>query len=82
MAARRAYYRLLLHAGARGGDRPRSSTPVEYREELAQLVPGDLAGRSTEAFNAAFYGGHEPPADELAEIRAELDRLGAPHLDE
>ncbi len=82
VAAMRAYYRLLLHAGARGGDRPRSSTPGEYRKELARLVPGDLAGISTEAFNAAFYGGHEPPAGELAEMRAELDRLGAPHLDE
>ena len=78
--AMRSYYRLLLHAGGRGGDRPSSTTPAEYRARLAQLVPGHLADASTEAFNAAFYGGHEPDGDDLAQIRAELDRLGAPDL--
>jgi hypothetical protein len=80
--AMRSYYRLLLHAGGQGGERPSSTTPAEYRARLAQQVPEDLASKSTEAFNAAFYGGHEPASEELAQVRAELDRLGAPDLRE
>lgn len=78
--AMRSYYRLLLHAGARGGGKPSSTTPAEYLGQLDTLVPGDLATKSTEAFNTAFYGGHEPASDDLAQVRAELDRLGAPDL--
>ena len=78
--ALRSYYRLLLHAGKEGGDMPRSSTPAEYEDSLSGLVPGGLASRATAAFNAAFYGGIEPPATDRKEISAELDRLGAPDL--
>ncbi len=78
--ALRGYYRLLLHAGSLGAVRPRSATPAEYSGELEALVPGGIAHRATAAFNTAFYGGAEPPAAELDEIGAELDRLGAPEV--
>ncbi len=78
--ALRGYYRLLLFAGSLGGMRPRFATPTEYSGELDALVPGGIARRATAAFNAAFYGGAEPPAAELDEIGAELDRLGAPEI--
>ena len=58
----------------------RSATPTEYSGELDALVPGGIAARATAAFNAAFYGGAEPPAAELDDIGTELDRLGAPDI--
>lgn len=78
--AMRSYYRLILHAGSKGGPRPRTATPGEYLSHLTSLVPGPLARRATAAFNVAFYGGREPPVEDLAETKAELDRLGAPDL--
>lgn len=78
--ALRGYYRLLLYAGSLGASRPRSATPTEYSGDLDALVPGGIAHRATAAFNTAFYGGAEPPAADLDEIGAELDRLGAPEV--
>ena len=80
VGALRCYYRLLLHAGSLGARRPPAATPNEYMAELDALVPGGIAGRATESFSEALYGGLGQPDSRLKEMDAELDRLGAPEL--
>jgi hypothetical protein len=74
----RIYFGMLTLAEESGHPRPAAETPAEYQQTLEGIFPGDLVRRATVAFNRACYGHRPASPDDIAEMRATLDRLQSP----
>ncbi len=71
----RIYFGLLVLAEKKGLDRPPWATPAEFQATLEAAFPPDLVRDATAAFNRACYGHYPAPPEQIAQMRASLERL-------
>ena len=71
------YFGLLSLAEKKGFPRRPAETPTEYRRMLERILPPNLAGAVTAAFNRACYGRHPASPRQIEEMRASLERLAS-----
>jgi hypothetical protein len=71
------YYDLLVLAEERGFGRQPHETPGEVQSRLDLVFPGEVVHAATAAFVRAFYGNYPSSEEQIAEMRASVDRLAA-----